>query len=652
MSSLTLRRAIILALAPATLISQNATAATGDDLPVVELDPVVVTVSRIATPLSDTPASVTVISAGEIEKNPARNLSDVIQSDAGIYVKQSGGIGQIPEVSIRGSYPVHTLVLKDGARLNNQNHLGSVYTGFIDTTNLSRVEIAKGPASVQYGSDAIGGVIQMVSKTPTRTGAEITGVVGENNTYKAIVKGDVVHNDFYASLSGQRLETDGTRIFNNQSRDNQAGYEQKGYTAKLGFDNKQNLDASISFDHSEGINEFNNFGSSTSPNTSLREFENQIINAKISYKPIDNLSLNARYSNVKNKQDVIDYASFYHTQVDEADVNAKWSFANNQNILVGVTGNQSEYTSNAVKDGVQSIDTIGYYAQHQYNSDKVNTQVGVRLEDNERFGNHTVGQGAIRYRITPATSVYANVGSAFRAPALSELYYESIDGPYPNWVNPDILETYATIGNENLEPEKSISYELGASHQFSDNLTLDVTAFHTHVKNLIDIQNSTTDILDTTNPGIIQRFNTGTYSNIYKASFIGGEINATYVRDNYYAKAGYAYVETENKDNNREIAYRPKHTGTLTLGYDDGVVGVSTSIIARSDAYANRANTIKVPGYATVDVDAYWNINPNVKVFTNIQNIGNVEYKTANYSGNQWYVNGGRQANLGLTFKY
>ncbi len=626
MSSLTLRHAILLALAPATLISHTATAATGDDLPVVELDPVVVTVSRSATPLSDTPASVTVISAGEIEKNPARNLSDVIQSDAGIYVKQSGGIGQVPEVSIRGTYPVHTLVLKDGARLNSQNHVSSVYTGFIDTTNLSRVEIAKGPASVQYGSDAIGGVIQMVSKTPTRTGAEITGVVGENNTYKAIVSGDVVHNGFYASLSGQRLESDGTRIFNTQARSNQAGYEQKGYAAKLGFDNKQNLDASISFEHNEGINEFNSSGVSTSPNTAVRAFENQITNAKIAYKPIDNLSLNARYSNIKNEQNVIAYSSFYNTQIDEADINAKWSFANNQNILVGVTGNQSEYTSNTVKDGVQSIDTIGYYAQHQYNSDKLNTQVGVRLEDNERFGNHTVGQGAIRYHITPATSVYANVGSAFRAPALSELYYfdESM------WGN--------TYGNPELKPEESVSYEVGVNHQIKDNLALSLSAYKTDIKNLI--------MYSYGDPN-------STYENINKAEITGGEFGLKYNHDNYYAAAQYGLVDAKNKDTDLTIAYRPKHTGTLTVGYDDGVVGVSTSVIARSKAnISNSANAKTMPGYATVDVDAYWNINPYVKLFTNIQNISNVEYKTANYSGNQWYVNGGRQANLGLTFKY
>ena len=626
MSSLTLRHAILLALAPATLISHTATAATGDDLPVVELDPVVVTVSRSATPLSDTPASVTVISAGEIEKNPARNLSDVIQSDAGIYVKQSGGIGQIPEVSIRGSLPKHTLFLKDGARLNTQNELNPAFPGFFDTTDVERIEIVKGPASVQHGTDAIGGVIQMVSKTPTRTGGEVTGIIGENNTYKAIVRGDVVHNGFYASLSGQRLESDGTRIFNNQSRKDKAGYDQKGYAAKLGYNNDV-LNTSVQISENEGVNIFSSNSGIT--NAAAREFDNRVINAQAALKHHNDFTTSIRFSDTQDNQNLPVYGSKYDSAGQEIDLNTKWAFAPNHNILIGATGSRSEFQSNTITDGKQEVDTIGYYLQHQYNSDKVNTQVGVRLEDHERFGNHTVGQGAVRYHITPATSVYANVGSAFRAPTLNELYSQ--------WG-----------GNTELQPEESVSYEIGLTKTINDNTTVQLSGFQSTINQLID--STCIDVCDgdwkTTFP---------VYQNINiegKTKFTGGELGIKFNQGDYYASANYGYVETEVKQTGLEIAYRPKHTVTLTLGYDDGIVGVSTSVIARSDAYANEDNTIKVPGYTTVDVDAHWNINPYVKLFTNIQNIGNVEYKTANYSGNQWYVNGGRQANLGVTFKY
>lgn len=621
MSSLTLRRAIILALAPATLISHTATAATDDDLPVVELDPVVVTVSRSATPLSDTPAAVSVISRAEIEKNPARNLSDVIQSDAGIYVKQSGGIGQVPEVSIRGSLPKHTLFLKDGARLNTQNELNPAFPGFFDTTDVERIEIVKGPASVQHGTDAIGGVIQMVSKTPTRTGGEVTGIIGENNTYKAIVRGDVVHNGFYASLSGQRLESDGTRIFNNQSRKDKAGYDQKGYAAKLGYNNDV-LNTSVQISENEGVNIFSSNSGIT--NAAAREFDNRVINAQAALKHHNDFTTSIRFSDTQDNQNVPSYGSKYDSAGQEIDLNTKWAFTPNQNILIGATGSRSEFQSNTITDGKQEVDTIGYYLQHQYNSDKVNTQVGVRLEDNERFGNHTVGQGAVRYHITPATSVYANIGSAFRAPTLNELYSQ--------WG-----------GNTELQPEESVSYEIGLDHRIADTTSIHVSGFQNQIDNLV-------------------RYIAGKNINVDgETQFTGGELGIKFNQGDYYASANYGYVETEVKQTGLEIAYRPKHTGTLTLGYDDGVVGVSTSIIARSDAYANSANTIKVPGHATVDVDAHWNINPYVKLFTNIQNIGNVEYKQVhntlfdgnwNPVGENWYVNGGRQANLGLTFKY
>ena len=621
MSSPVLRRAILLALAPATLISHTATAATGDDLPVVELDPVVVTVSRSATPLSDTPASVTVISAGEIEKNPARNLSDVIQSDAGIYVKQSGGIGQVPEVSIRGSLPKHTLFLKDGARLNTQNELNPAFPGFFDTTDVERIEIVKGPASVQHGTDAIGGVIQMVSKTPTRTGGEVTGIIGENNTYKAIVRGDVVHNGFYASLSSQRLESDGTRIFNNQSRKDKASYDQKGYAAKLGYNNDV-LNTSVQISENEGVNIFSSNSGIT--NAAAREFDNRVINAQAALKHHNDFTTSIRFSDTQDNQNLPVYGSKYDSAGQEIDLNTKWAFTPNQNILIGATGSRSEFQSNTITDGKQEVDTIGYYLQHQYNSDKVNTQVGVRLEDHERFGNHTVGQGAERYHITPATSVYANVGSAFRAPTLNELYSQ--------WG-----------GNTELQPEESVSYEIGLDHRIADTTSIHVSGFQNQIDNLV-------------------RYIAGKNINVDgKTKFTGGELGIKFNQGDYYASANYGYVETEVKQTGLEIAYRPKHTGTLTLGYDDGVVGVSTSIIARSDAYANRDNTIKVPGYTTVDVDAHWNINPHVKLFTNIQNIGNVEYKQVhntlfdgnwNPIGENWYVNGGRQANLGLTFKY
>lgn len=583
----------------------------------IELDPIVVTASKSEEKASEVPARISVISKDELEKNPALNLSDVLQKDASIYIKQSGGIGQISDISLRGTSAVHTLVLQNGARLNNQNNYAPLFPAFLDLSNISQIEILKGPASVQYGSDAIGGVVNLITAPPSKSGAQLTGVYGENNTYKAIINTDFVDNSgFYAQVGGQRLETDGTTVLNTQEKNEKAGYDQKGYHAKLGYIQDKKVDASIEINQNEGTSIFtNDYIVSNSP----RIFKNQVINAKLAYTLLPNLKLSTRYSNIKDEQNVPDYGSHYNTENNEADVNLKWDFLPYQNILFGVNYLGSQYESNTITNAKQDVDSTGYYLQHQYKNDGVSTQIGARVEDNERFGTHTVGQAAVRFQILPLTSIYANIGSAFRAPSLNELYSQ--------WG-----------GNPELDPEKSVSYEIGLDQKLNYGLSASLSGYYTDVKNLI-----------TSDPSTFLN------SNIEKAKMTGGELGFKWVLNRYYANAQYNYVKTENKDTGLEIAYRPRQTGTLTLGYDDGVYGVSTSLIARSKANSSNNNSNnKVPGYASVDFNAFWNINSNIKLFTNVQNIGDVRFKEVynSYPFTSWYINGGRQASIGVTLKY
>lgn len=601
-----------------------------------QLDPIVITASKSAEKASEVPARISVISKEEIEKNPISNLSNILQKDASIYIKQNGGLGQGTNLLIRGTNPNHVLLLKDGARLNTPNTFSPIYPELLDTTNLDRIEILKGPASVQYGTDAIGGVIQMITSTPERNSAFVTGIYGEDNTYKAIIGTDLVSDTgFFAQIRGQSMESDGTHIFNTQPDNLKAAYDQKGYSAKLGYDNKNNLNTSVEISQNKGANNYSDNGGIS--NTAKREFDNQLVSTRVEYKPTSNITINTRYSNFKDTQEYRE-SSPYHadTKRNEGDLNVKWQFTQAQNILVGASIDNTEYQDASILNGKQDIDSTGYYLQHQYKTDKISTQLGIRLEDNEKFGTHNVGQGAVRYFVLPSTSIYANIGTAFRAPSLTELYYHS-EADYGSG------GIYHTYGNTNLKPEESTSYEIGLDHQFTPALTAYLSVYKTDVKNLIASTSSFDAATNTT---------TSTYENLNKAQFSGGEVGFKWKQDDLFLSTEYAYVKTENKETGLEIAYRPKQTLTLTTGLENTVYGVSASLIARSNSNAqNSANPQKVPGYATVDLNAYWNINPNVKVFTNIENVGDSEYKTVYNFGN-WYVNGGRQASVGVTFRY
>lgn len=588
--------------------------AIADTVPHVTLDPLNVTVSRSPQLLSKTPARVTVIGAKDIEQNPALNLNDVLRQDASANIVQSGGIGQTSSIFLRGTNSNHTLVLRDGVRSNSASS-GSASSAFLDLTNAERIEVLKGPASVQHGSDAIGGVVQVISQAPKKTGGFVTGIYGENNTYKAIVGGNLVsENGFYTQIRGQRVESDGTPVKNTFNAPD-ASYDQKGGSLKVGYKNEK-FSISADYAQNQGNSQYDNFGTPTS-----QDFKNKILNAKGQFNINDNLSLNARLSKFQEKleQNDTNYLGqydFINTTTKEADIFAVWKPSPQQNILVGTT--HQNLDGDVLSYGTpydEDINSQGYYAQHQFNNHKFNTQLGIRVEDNEKYGTHTVGQGAVRYHFTPNTSSYVNVGSAFRSPTLNELYSSS--------------------GNKNLKPEESISYELGLDHYLTDNLTIGISAYHTKVKNLIDADNRTNWV----------------FNNIDEATFTGGELAVKWKKDDYFVETSYNHVKTKNKATQKELSRRPQDNVVITLGLENAQYGLSTSIRATGDYDNTVYDDVEIPGRATIDLNGYWNINPNLKVFTNISNVGDVKYATAFGSGS-YYINGGRQANIGITLNY
>lgn len=583
--------------------------ATNDEQNATSLDTIVVTASRTPEKVKNVPARMTVISEQEIKKNPALNLNDLVKQDAALDVVQTGGLGQTTSIFTRGTNSNHTLVLKDGAALTEGIN-GKNNTELLDLSDISQIEILKGPASVQYGSDAIGGVIQLVTATPTKNSAFVTGLYGEDNTYKTIVGADLAQDGFFAQIRGQRLESDGTTVLNTQDNSDKAGYDQKGYSAKVGY-KQDNFNTSISVSENQGNNYYLDYYTGT--NSAKRDFKNQLINWNTQYQLNDAFTLNARYSNYQDKATYVETHSYaYDSKRNEGDLNLNWKFTPTQNVLLGVSKEDTDVTYDYLSSK-KSLGSTGYYLQHQYNNADVHTQAGLRLEDNDQFGTHLIGQLAGRLDITSLTSIYANIGSAFKAPTAYQLYA-------------------SYYGNQNLKPEESVSYELGLDQQLNYGLSASASVYYTEVKNLIGYNS------------FYQYINTN------KANMKGGELGLKWKHDALFASTQYAYVKTEDEETKLELLRRPRQTMTLTAGYDDGIYGVSTSVVAHSKAKASAS--VNVPGYTTVDLNAFWNVTSNVKLFTNIQNIGDVKYKAVYSSTDTWYINGGRLATVGVTLNF
>ena len=571
------------------------------------LDTIVVTASRSEQNIKDVPARLNVINEKTIQQSPVADLPSLLTKETALSVKQVGGYGQPASVFLRGSNAAHTLILQDGMRSNTATVAGT-NLHLIDTTDIKQIEILKGPASVQYGTDAIGGVIQLISKIPTKNSAFTTVEVGEKNTYKSILGVDAAENGYYAQIRGQRLETDGDQIISNQTK--KAGFDQKGYSAKIGVD-KDNFGLSAEFKENEGHGDYFSSGA-----PEAYDFTNRLYNLKGYIKLNPNLVWETRLSEFEDEYAIVkgSYPSTVITEQQEIDSNIQWQINAENKLLVGVHYNKTEAERlNTFKD---DNDSTGYYLQHQYQNDVINTQAGIRVEDNQQFGTHTVGQLAARYNLSPASSIYANVGTAFRAPIVGQIISE------PAWWG----------GNPDLEPEESVSYEIGFDHLITSSMTLYGSAFHTQVDNVM-VSGALTNWV---------------FENMGSATFNGAELGLKWAQDDFYANAEYAYIQAKNDDEDADLPNRPRQNFNLTIGWDNGQYGVSTSLVAKGKA----KDTRDIPGYAAIDRNAYWQVNPHLKTFVNIRNLGDTNYKTAVNDASSYYIASDRQASVGVTFKY
>ncbi|MFV5313302.1 TonB-dependent receptor [Acinetobacter schindleri] len=579
----------------------------------VALDTIVVTATRSEEKIENVPARISIIEPQVLEQSPIASFPELLKSEASANIVQLGDLGQQSSIFLRGTNSIQTLVLRDGVRLNTAT-TGAASIPFLDTTDIKQIEILKGPASVLYGTDAIGGVIQLISKTPEKTSAFVTGEIGENKTYKSLVGADLAEDGLYAQIRGQRLETDGTAV--KEIKNNpKAAFEQKGYSAKIGVD-KDAYGLSLDYSQNEGNSQYDNFGALTD-----QDFKNEIINLKGHIQVQPSIELNARLSQFKddlyqNDPNYLGELDYVLSKTQEAELYGKWQITPHQNILLGSTfqnikGDVLSYGKKYDTD----VDSQGYYIQHQYNHSGLNTQVGLRIEDHEQYGTHTIGQAAVRYQILPLTSIYTNIGTAFRSPTLNELYSSS--------------------GNPDLKPEESISYEIGLDQKLTYGFSSGISLYRNQVDHLIDATGAT---------GY-------KFKNLDKATFEGTEVYLKWAGEHLYANATYNYVRAQDDSTNEDLSRRPRQKAAFTTGWQEPTFGFSTTLTANSSSDNSAYDNVRILGHFNIDMHGYYNVNEAVKLFANIQNVGDSKYRTA-YGSGSYYINGGRLASAGVTFKY
>ena len=509
----------------AVLLAAGSDLLQADDSDTYELKPnLVVTPSRRVEPLDQSLASVSVITREDIELSVAEDLFELLRLQPGVDIVRAGGPGTQTSVFLRGSNSNHVLVLIDGVRVSSTN-TGAYAWEQLPLNQVERVEIVRGPRGSLYGSDSIGGVIHVFTRSSPEPYARVTG--GSFGSAEA--------------EGGLGYESENTRLSVN------AGYRQvDGFSAQNpngfsfhpdddGFE-AASLGVKGATDAKLGRWEYSLLAIDNESEFDQGRSEAQQLVASVGFSgqftPAWEYQLQGGYI----RDQLFTDFGFFTADDDSRRYQLNW-----QNQLAMSPQGQLSFGLDYYREAGESAgawdqnrDNAGLFAIYDHRFDRVHLQAGGRVDDNSRFGSEFTGQLAAGYDLAEAWRLTASYGSAFRGPNLSEQFSPGFGGLF--------------AGNPDLEPESSTSGELGLRWQHHDYGRMTTTLYRTDVDDLIAF-----------NGAFFQAIN------IDRARLEGVEFEYTLERAGWQFEANATLQDTQDRDTGDDLLRRPEQKAAIRL---------------------------------------------------------------------------------------
>jgi vitamin B12 transporter len=612
-----------------------APAVSAEEIPLYHGDEIVVTATRTARTADETLAASTVITRRDIERSQANSLMELLNQYAGLNVSRTGGAGKETAVYLRGTEDKHVLVLVDGVRA------ASATTGEYDWNALSpeqieRIEIVRGPLSSLYGSDAIGGVIQIFTRRDTRSGMSATvGSRGTRALNLFLGGGD----DWRYSMEAGQESTNGLPTF---STDNTAYAFNRNHFG-FGFDGNITPALSLGFRlaQSWGRNELD-------PATGDNDYVNRTASLKLGHRIDQHWTQTLVLGN--SLDSYTSHSPFIPAGIATSRNSLSWQhdvYMDKGRFSVGV----DYWNDHATKDnsGVfdKSIDNAGLFGQYQFTALGGDAQLGARRDKHEVFGGYNTWNIGWGRDLTPGFRLTASHGTAFKAPTINGLFWPfSSDSFTYAFGGNTYTDTYVTQGNSNLRPETSRSSELGLRYKQT---TWDVGAnlYETWIKDLIDWAPTIT-------PGGIgdggEILTTYSYqpANVSSSHIRGLELTGHTIGLGWNWFAAYTRLLAENLDTGKQLDRRPKGSLILAASRQFG----AHRLRFEGNAYSERQDiqgTRQLAGYGLVNAIYEYVLNKSTALGVRIENVFDRDYALARTS-TRFYDAPGRS--LFVTVRY
>jgi vitamin B12 transporter len=559
------------------------------------LSPITVTATR--TEKETNLVSSTVIKRKDIERLQVNTLEEALRGIAGVDIANNGGTGKTTSIYMRGTNSDHVLVLIDGIRIGSVT-LGSTAFENIPINEVDSIEVVRGAKSSLYGSEAIGGVIHIHTRSGANNKfkpvASVSAGTHNHFRYSAGVSGTVEKTWYNLNLTQERTQGfDATRGGLTPDHD---GWNNHSGTFRVGHNFSDRLLVEFNMLYSAGKNLFDYspdpvWGGGDQFATS--NYTNEVYGGQIKYKATDfwNVTIKTGNSRDFNKDRSI-YASVYDNSRFSLSLQNDFKLAQNHLLSVGY-----DYLSDSVKSTVEfsqtQRDNHAAYAQYQgeYGGHQVN--LGIRFDNNQQFGDHVTWNAAYGYHFLDAFNIIASYSTAFKAPTFNQLY--------DPWV-----------GNKNLAPERANNYEVGINGKH-DWGKWGVNFYQNDIKNLI--------IFDP--------------SNFWRASQVSAAriqgIDATLSTQLYgfNLQGNLSLLSPENRvENGSVLINRAQQIFRLDVDKKISDFNVGASLRSEGHRFSGSNNTNRVSGFTTLDLRAEYTLLKQLTLQAKVNNILNKQYQT------------------------
>lgn len=584
-------------------------------------DNMVVTANRFPQPVSTVLAPSTVVTREQIDRWQSKTLVDVMRRLPGVDIAQNGGMGQTSSMFIRGTNSSHVLILIDGIRLNQAGISGSSDLSQIPLSLVQKIEYIRGPSSAVYGSDAIGGVVNIIT-TRNKLGTTVTAGVGSNGyqSYDASTQ-QQLGDDTVGTFAGNYTYTHGYDVVADGNTGAQSQQDRDGFMSKTLYGSiLHNFNESISgFIRGYGFDNRTAYDGYYTPGSALldtQQLYSQTWDTGLRYKEgIYATQLIGSYTHSKTYNFDPRYGQYDSSATlnDVEQYNVQWGNtlqAWHGTVSAGLDWQKQTTTpgTNYLSDGYEQRDT-GVYATTQQLFGPVTVEGSVRSDDNSQFGQHTTWQSSAAWEFIDGYRFIASYGTAYKAPNLGQVYS-------------------AYNGNTGLRPEESKQWE-GGVEGLTGPVTWRVSGYKNEITNLID------------SDPVTYR-----YYNIGEAKIKGVETTASFDTGPFSHQISYDYVDARDAVTDEPLLRRAKQQVKYELDWQVAQIDWAVTyhyLGERYDTNYNTYQTVKLGGVSLWDLAASYPVTSHLTVRARIANLFDKDYETVyGYAtpGREYFLSG------------